>query len=108
MAARQICWPPQARGNLRLYVTERLNFRRDRPEPTERIGEIRSDPHRFAFQPKTPSPLIDIPDRLTQLIVAVDGRNGGQWIFERRCAAAAAEPMTRFYRRDQSLLTPAS
>jgi hypothetical protein len=108
MAARQICRPPQFRGDLRLYVTERLHFRSDRPELTEHIGEIGRDPHRFAFQPKTPSALADIPKRLAQLIVAVDCSNGGQRIFECRCAATATEPVTRFYRRDQSLLTPAS
>jgi hypothetical protein len=49
MAARQLCRPPQVRGDLRLYVTERLHFRSDRPELTERISEIGCDPHRFAF-----------------------------------------------------------
>jgi len=59
-------------------------------------------------KPQTPSPLSDILYRLAQLSVAVDCRNGGQWIFERRCAASVAQPMTRFYRQDQSLLTSAS
>jgi hypothetical protein len=108
MAARHICRLPHARGDLCLNVTEGLNFRPDRLELTERIGEIGRDPHWFAFEPETPSPLTDIPELLAQLIVAVDGRNGSQWIFERRCAATAAQPMTGFYRRNQSLLTPAN
>jgi hypothetical protein len=35
--------------HLRLNVTKPLNFRRDRLEPTERMGEIGRDPHRFVF-----------------------------------------------------------